>query len=239
MSHGTDVYQTHEFTMADQASVDERASFIVKTYLHLFGAIVAFVAIEAVLLQLPIAERMTMRLISSGGFAWLIVLGVFMFGSSIANRWAQSATSVGIQYAGLGAYVVLEALIFVPLLYIATIKGGPDVIPSAGIATLSIFAALTLIVFFTRKNFSFLGPVLGIIGIGVMGLIVCSILFGFSLGILFTWGMIAFACAYILYYTSKVLHDYRVDQHVAASLALFACVALLFWYVLRLFMSRD
>jgi FtsH-binding integral membrane protein len=34
-----------------------------------------------------------------------------------------------------------------------------------------------------------------------------------------------------------VLHHYRVGQHVAASLALFASVALLFWYILQLLMS--
>ena len=67
----------------------------------------------------------------------------------------------------------------------------------------------------------------------------CSILFGFNLGNLFAGVMIALAAAYILYYTSNVLHHYRLDQYVAASLALFAAVALLFWYVLQLFMSRD
>jgi FtsH-binding integral membrane protein len=35
------------------------------------------------------------------------------------------------------------------------------------------------------------------------------------------------------------LHHYRTDQYVAAALALFASVALLFWYVLQLFMNRD
>jgi FtsH-binding integral membrane protein len=50
--------------------------------------------------------------------------------------------------------------------------------------------------------------------------------------------MIVLASGYILYDTSNVLHRYRTDQHVAAALALFASVAILFWYVLRLFMSR-
>ena len=49
--------------------------------------------------------------------------------------------------------------------------------------------------------------------------------------------MIVLACGYILYDTSNILLHYRVGQHVAASLALFASVALLFWYVLQLVMS--
>jgi hypothetical protein len=126
-----------------------------------------------------------------------------------------------------------------PMLYIATAYGGDGVIPSAAIATLGTFTGLTAIVFITRKNFSFMGSTLGVIGIGAMGLIVSSILFGFSLGILFTCAMIVYAAGYVLYTTSKVLHDYRIGQHVAASLALFASVALLFLYILRLFMHRD
>ncbi len=72
-----------------------------------------------------------------------------------------------------------------------------------------------------------------------MAVIVAGILFGFSLGLWFTGALIAVACGYILYDTSNVLHHYRIGQHVAASLSLFASLALLFWYVLRLFMSRD
>jgi len=46
------------------------------------------------------------------------------------------------------------------------------------------------------------------------------------------------ASGYILFYTSNVIRTYRTTQHVAAALALFSAVALLFWYVLRLFMSK-
>jgi FtsH-binding integral membrane protein len=50
--------------------------------------------------------------------------------------------------------------------------------------------------------------------------------------------MIAFACGYILYDTSNVMLHYRTTQHVAAALALFASVMLLFWYVLRVLLER-
>ena len=71
-----------------------------------------------------------------------------------------------------------------------------------------------------------------------MGLIVASILFGFTLGMFFSYAMIAFACGYILYDTSNVMLHYRTSQHVAAALALFASVMLLFWYVLRVLIDR-
>ena len=70
--------------------------------------------------------------------------------------------------------------------------------------------------------------------------IVAAVLFGFTLGPLFSVGMIAFAGAAVLYDTSNVLHHYPRVRYAAASLQLFASIALMFWYVLRLFMSsRD
>ena len=73
-----------------------------------------------------------------------------------------------------------------------------------------------------------------------LGFIAASLIFGFSLGNLFAFLMVAFAGGAILYDTSNILHKYRTDQHVAASLSLFASVALLFWYILRIFMgSRN
>ena len=65
-----------------------------------------------------------------------------------------------------------------------------------------------------------------------------GVLFGFQLGTFFSVAMIALAGGSILYDTSNVMLRYPQDRHVAASLELFASVALMFWYVLRLLSSR-
>ena len=222
---------------AAQATQDERASFISKTYLHLAGAILAFVALEAVLLSLPITEQMVGLMVGTQ-YSWLIVMGAFMVVSWIANSWALNAVSLQKQYMGLGLYVFAQSVITAPLLYFAK-TFNPDVIPTAAVATLGLFGVMTAIVFITRKDFSFLRSVLMFGFFAAMGLIVCSIVFSFALGPIFTYAMIAFACASILYNTSEVLHNYRTTQYVAAAMGLFASVVLLFWYVLQLFMSRD
>ncbi len=73
-----------------------------------------------------------------------------------------------------------------------------------------------------------------------MGLIVCSFFIqGMPMGIWFSGAMVVLAAGYILYDTSNILHKYRTDQHVAASLALFASVAILFWYILRIMISLS
>lgn len=235
MSTAENPYANWGLTAAD-APATERATFIRQTYLHLGGAVMAFVALEAVLLNLPGIDDMVPSLMTSQ-WGWMIVLGAFIGVSYIATSWANSGTSVGMQYAGLGLYVVAEALIFVPLLWMAENFGGPDVIPMAGLLTVVVFAGLTAIVFVTRADFSFLRTGLMVAGFVAMGLILCGIIFGFQLGLIFVGAMIALAAGYILYHTSNILHHYRIGQHVAASLALFASVALMFYYMLILVMS--
>jgi FtsH-binding integral membrane protein len=113
------------------------------------------------------------------------------------------------------------------------------VIPAAGVTTLVMFAGLTAVAFFTKQDFSFLRGILGIATFAAIALIVVSMLFGFHLGIWFSAAMVIAACGYILYDTSNIIHHYRTDQYVAAALALFASVALLFWYVLRIFIALS
>ena len=234
MSYAENPYAAPSYGFAADAAADERSTFITKTYTHLAGAIAAFVILEAVLLNLPGIEKLAGLML--GGINWLIVLGAFMAVSWIANSWAQNAVSPAKQYMGLGLYVAAQAVIFVPLMFYAMMVD-PSIIPTAGLTTLGLFAVMTAVVFVTRKDFSFLRSVLIFGGFAAMGLIVVAIVFNFNLGPIFTYAMIAFACCHILYNTSNVMHHYRIGQHVAAALALFAAVALRFWYILRLFLG--
>lgn len=227
------------FSAAD-ALPEERAAFIRKTYLHLAGAIVLFIALETYLVVSGAALTLAQTMLGTQ-YSWLIVLGAFMGVSMLANWWANSATSKPLQYLGLMLYTVAQAIVFAPLLFFAAFRSGDGVemIAKAGIVTLGLFLGLTAVVFLTKKDFSFLGPILMIGGFVALGFIVSGIVFGFSLGSIFAFVMVAFAGGAILYDTSNVLHRYNTNQHVAASLSLFASVALLFWYILQIFMGRG
>jgi FtsH-binding integral membrane protein len=225
------------YTVA-QAAPNERAAFIRKTYLHLGFAILAFIGVEWFLLQQSWAPALIGKM--TGGMGWLVVLGAFMGVSFLADRLASSDTSRGVQYAGLGLFIVAEAIIFMPLLYMAAYYAkDPGVIMKAGITTAFVFGGLTFAAFATRKDFSFLRGFLMVGGFVAIGIIVVSILFGFDLGTIFAGAMAIFASVAILYNTSNIIHHYRTDQYVSASLSLFASVALLFWYILQIFMNRD
>jgi FtsH-binding integral membrane protein len=243
MSFAENPYRSSTFTIAALAEENERTDFIRKTYLNLGGAIFSFAALEAVLLNIPGLSDSALGALSSVPYSWLIMMGAYMLVSYLAESWARSAVSVRTQYMGLSLYVAAEAAIFFPLLSIVNRMDGTHLlIPAAGLATLTIFGGLSAVVFFTRADFSFLRTALWLGGLISLGFVAASVVFGFSLGLAFSVAMAALASGYILYHTSNVLHHYRIGQHVAAALALFASVALLFWYVLRIFMelsSRD
>lgn len=217
------------------ASVDTRARFISRTYTHLLGAILLFAGIEVALFKTGVAYQIAGALAQN----WLFVLGGFMVASWIASRAAHRSTSLGSQYAALAFFVGVEAIIFTPLLVIANVYA-PGAIQSAAVVTMLGFAGLTGIAFWTKKDFSFLGGILRWVGICAIALIVGGMLFGFELGTFFSVGMVAFAGAAVLYDTSNVLHHFPEDRYVGAALELFASVALMFWYVLRIFIAaRD
>jgi FtsH-binding integral membrane protein len=225
---------------AANAAVEDRAAFLVRTYLHLVGAIFAFVFLETFFFMTPIARIFAELVLMGplGGMGWLLVLGGFMAVSYLAQWWARSGASPMMQYAGLGLYVLAESVIFIPLLFIAATYD-PAAIPTAGLVTLVLFGGLTGIVFMTRKDFSFMKGILGVLALGALATIVCAVLFGFSLGVWFSGAMVVLMGGYILYYTSNVLLHYRTDQHVAAALVLFSSIATLFWYVLRIFLQMN
>lgn len=221
------------------AAADRRARFIVRTYNHLFGAIVAFALIEFGLFASGIADVIATTILRGGQFLWLGVLAAFMIVGWLASRFAHTADSKGVQYAALGGYVFAQALLFVPLLWIAE-RFAPSAIPSAGLVTMLGFAALTGIAFWTRKDFSFLGGILRWGFICALLLMIAGMIFGFQLGVFFSIALVGLAGAAILYDTSNVIHHFPDDRHVGAALELFASVALMFWYVLRLFLaSRE
>lgn len=222
-----------------RANPETRIAFIHKTYQHLALAIAAFVAIEAVLLQIEPLWQASLHLV--GGWTWLVVLLAFGLVSRVANQWAMDSVTPGRAYMGLALYVVAQALIFLPLLAIATyLIRDPGLIMKAAWYTGIVFAGITATVLITKKDLSFLGGILNVAFWVALGTIIVGTLFGFTLGTWFAGAMVLFAGGAIAYETSQMVHHYRPGQHVAAALGLFSSVALLFWYILQLVMSsRD
>ncbi len=210
-----------------------QGSFLVRVYAQLALAIVLFVGLEVWFFKSGIAN-VVLQFVS--GVSWLIVLGGFMLLSWLATMIAVPTVARPLQYVGFALYILLQALIFVPLLAVAD-QSAPGVIASAAQATLGGFFLLTGVVVVTRKDFSFLRSLIVWGGLFALVAIVCAVLFGFELGTWFSVAMVLLAGASVLYTTSNVLQRYPQNADVAAALQLFAGIALMFWYVLRLFMG--
>ncbi len=220
------------------ASLDDqsRADFIVRVYQHLLVAVAAFIGIEALFFTTGVARGLYEFLVETGGVAWLLILGLFMGAQWLATMSAHNLADPPRQYLGLFGMAFAEALLFAPFLYyLFNIEsGGTATVAAAAVITVVGFAALTVVAFVTRKDLSFLRPLLIWAGVASLVTIFGAIVFGFELGIWFSGAMIALAGGSILYQTQSIIRRYPVEAHVGAAVQLFASVMLLFWYVLRL-----
>jgi FtsH-binding integral membrane protein len=235
--------------------VSDRVAFLRKTYAHLGGALSAFALVTAFMMGDMTSTSLRFAIWGGQGFNWLLVLLLFIGVNMGAQRLAMSETSRGLQYLGLGLAVVMWSLLIQPMIWVAAFKFGdwhqilagegvlsPKamlVVGESAVITLAIFIGLTVTVFITRKDFSFMRGILSIATFGALGIIVASIVFGFSLGMLFSGAMVLLMAGYILYQTTLVMNYFRPTQHVSAALMLFATVVTLFLYVLDIMTSLN
>jgi len=219
------------------ATYDEvvRSEFIVRVYQHLVAAVLAFIAFEALLINLGVAEGLY-NFLSGARSGWLLILGGFMVVSWLATSAAHDILNPSRQYLGLFGMAAAQALLFAPFLYyFFTVQDdGTTTVMAAALLTVVGFAGLSAVAFVTRRDLSFLRPLVLWGLVSSLVLIVAAVLFGLSLGIWFSVAMIVLAGAAILYQTQTILRRYPAEAYVGASLQLFASVMLLFFYVLRL-----
>ena len=233
MSYSPESYERDFLTSGSHA--ETRATFLKRVYTHVFGALLLMAGLITVFAGVfgdtlgPLAFKM-----------WWVVFIAFYAISFIAQRMAQSQTSLGMQYAGLGLYVTAFSLICTPLVWAASTFpqfGGPAIVAQAGILTLLVFGGLTAVVFITGASFDFLRGFLTVAGFAVLGLIVASMIFGFHMGTWFSVGMVVLLSLTILYETSTIRDQWPAEQYVSAALYLFGSVATLFYYILQLLMA--
>jgi len=220
------------------ASDDVRAAFMVKVYQHLALAVGAFLVFEIMLFMSGAAEAL-LNFIGANTFGWISILGGVMVANMIATTAASRMDSVGSQYGGLFLLAFAEAVIFAPFLYMVfTSDGGTATVQTAAVITILGFGALSVVGFTTKKDLSFLRPLVMWGGIVAMGLIVLGLLGILQLGVFFSVAMIGLAGAAILYQTQTILRQYPEWAYVSAAIGLFASLMTMFWYVLRLLSRR-
>ncbi|TYA70057.1 Bax inhibitor-1/YccA family protein [Seonamhaeicola marinus] len=236
-----DHFQENEFqtrTLVSHLTDEEQVAFYKRTYAHVAGGVLVFILFEYLMLQSETLLNFSLSMLD--GWRWLIMLGGFMLVTNYAESMALRTADKNKQYLAYGLYILAEAFIFLPMIYFAiAYTENFDLLNQAAIVTLALFTGLSAVVLITKKDFSFLRAGLTVGFFIAIGLILAGTLFGFNLGLWFSVGMCVLAAGSILYQTSNLVHKYSQDQYIPAALGLFAALMLLFWYVLRIFMSRD
>ncbi len=221
--------------------VSDRVAFLRKAYGLLGIALIGWAAATAIFFRyFTETSWKWSKWALSGSWNWLAVIGLLMVSGMVAQWLARSEKSRGIQLVGLGVEVGAWTFLMQPMLWILFIKfkpaGAQAILAQGTLTTLVIFAGLTATVFITKKDFSFLRGVITVGMFAALGVILASMLFGFTLGLVFIGLMIGLMSLKILYDTSMMMNYFPPTHYVSAALMLFATVATLFWYVIQLFM---
>jgi FtsH-binding integral membrane protein len=234
------MHESNPFIVADAPAAD-RAAFFRRTYGLVAASFGAFAIALYAFFVSGIAHSFMSAIAGVGSWGMLGVMVLFWFGTTAAQSLAFNRASRTSQYAGLGLYVLLQALIFVPLIYYTAIvtKGNPgEILIPACMATGALVIALTAVVFMTNMDFSVLKVAIVIGSICALGIIIVSLFAGWSLGAWFSIAMIVLMATVILYQTNEVKNTMETDQHVAAAFVLFSSFVTLLFYVIRLFAGR-
>lgn len=225
------------FAPVAQQTEEVRGSFIIKVYQHLALAVGLFVAFEVVMFQTGLARRLA-DFISGGRMGWILLLGGFMVVQQIAGMSAHNLANQNLQYMGLFGMVAAQGTIFAPYLYLIFENQGGSPVWSAAVVTAIGFAGLTFVGFITRKDLTFMRPLIMWGSFCALGLIVLALIFQFDLGLWFSLAMVALAGASILYQTQNIIRRYPATAYVGAAVGLFGSLMTMFWYILRIFSRR-
>ena len=210
---------------AAEATVAERMTFIRKVYALFFAA--TLFAIGGVALGLSFEPLL--------GFA--VEHPFIMFFAMLGGvMGAQAVRHVpGLNLAALFGFTTLTGIIISPLMYFVG-RENPSSIWQAGLLTVGIFGGLTLYVFASRKDFSFLRGMLwtGLIVVILAGLgnlfFVASSAFGFAIA---AATLLLFA-GFVLYDTSNIIRRYPTNEYVQGALALYLDAFNIFLALIRI-----
>jgi len=231
--------------IVSEAPASDRVAFFKRTYLHVAGAFAAFGALLYAFFVTDVARSIMQGfgsiMSSMGGFGILVVMLMFWGGTYVAQKMAENRASRPSQYLGLGLYVVLEAIIFVPLIVMVAFKtnGNPgEILIPACAVTAALVVGLTVAVFTMGIDFSFLRVAIVIGSICALGIILVAAFTDSQLGNWFSIIMILLMATVILYQTQVIKDSCETDQHVLAAFILFSAFVTLLFYVIRLFAGR-
>ena len=211
-------------TAAD-VSVDERVGFIRKVY-GLFFAGTLF-GVGGALLGFLFPPLM-LAFAAHPWIAFFLMLGGVMGAQSVRHK-------PGINLVALFGFTTFTGLVISPFLYIIS-RQNPVSIFQAGALTVGIFGGLTVYVFVSNRDFSFMRGMLvvGLVVVILGGLLnffmVGSSAIGFGLAV----GALILFSGFVLYDTSNIIRRYPTNEYISGALSLYLDAFNMFLALLRI-----
>lgn len=228
--------QTNPYAMAGAmpaavADADARARFLTKTYTWVLYGILAFCATLWGYENNPTINGLGNALFGN----WIIGMVVLVGASIAVHAFAERSPINVVVYF---AFAFVMGLVLGPIVSFAN-ETAPGIVTQASLATALTFLVLTAVVFVTGKDFGFLKGILwtGLIGLFLIAL--CSMIFGFGIGIWYSYAGALIFSGFILYDTSNILRRYPTTAHIAAAVVLFVDIIMLFKHLLLIFLSNN
>jgi len=224
--HNNFVGEKMETTANTVLATDERISFLGKVY----GMLSLGILVGAV------GAWMSIGMAFPAEHPWIMLFAIV--GSIVAANYVSRIPVVNVGFFAFFTY--LTGMSMSPIIG-TLVSINPAAITQAFLMTSVIFAALTGYVFYSKKDFTYLGGYLfvALISIIVIGL---SNIFIFESSMLSTIisgiGILLFS-AYILYDTSDILQNHDNDEYVSGAISLYLDFYLLFSNLLHFSASGD
>ncbi len=225
MNHG--ISHTQHQTFVAQANPFVRAAFIRQVYGLLFGSLVltvfsGFFCTQETMLPL-IVDMYPMLII--GEIVCMLIL-------SFTRR------TTGINLFIFAIFAALLGAVLGPRLLMLS-RSAPGLPMTAAAITLGVFGFLTLYVFISRKDFSFMG---GVLFVGLIGLLISGIMLAFfpvsGLSVLYSLCGVMIFSGYVLYDTSMIMNRLQPGQAIVGAIELYLDLVNLFLFILRLLSGR-
>ena len=221
-----------ESVAAISAAAEERATFLQRTYLMLLAGVGVFAGTIWAADNVPAIQNLAIGLWRTHP---LLVLAL-LFGAGFGVRAV--ANKHPINLVAYFAYAFFFGLLLAPAsLYAA--EFAPDVLSQAVVVTLLVFSGLTAYVFVSGKDFSFMRGALVIASLILFAVLIGGWIFGYTMGLWMSVAFVALYAGFILYDTSRILHHYPTNAHVAAAIELFVSLIMLFQWILNLLLSMN
>lgn len=215
-------------TPVAQLSMEARLGFIRKTYVLFMAGILMSIVAGAVCLNVPAVKSAAFGLWNIPILAIVLLFGL-TFAATAVSRVE------GLNYFALFAFTAFIGFLFAPILgmYEASQAG---IVQQAAFLTTVVFGSLTAYAFISRKDFSYMG---GILFVGLMALILGGLanMFFFkspAASYWMAWVTVMIFSGFVLYDTSRIIHNYDERGYCSAALSLFLDFFNMFMAILRI-----